>query len=522
METLIKDRTRHGVIWESFPWAHWPAYGRRLGVLFLATATLVLASCGRGGSSGTQPIQFTLSGNWQFTMAPPADGSFMGGIEGGFLLQVGGTVNGGATYSVSLPGLLVPCNTGSAMVSGSLGGQTVTLTAVAGTQTFSLNGTLSVDGTTMAGTYNSTAGTASNGSPCGTAQTGLQWSAYVVPPLQGSIQGSFHSAGGSAGLNEQVFLVSGGMNQAANSGGSSTAVTGSLTFFNPVINASDYPCFTSAQVYGQISGNSISLTINASDGTEWGLIGEPVGSLGSTGINPVTFDSVHGGYILHGTGPSYLVATDSCPGGLGNVDAAGDFGDICLALNGAGACQEPITLTPSALIFDLQVVGSPPSVQTITLANTSGATLGSMTLSLVNTSGANNFTETDVCGLNGVPSQGQPFNLSPGQSCQISILFSPLETCAVGTPPDQCPSPLGATLTVDVPNDGMVFTVPITGTASSQNSRSTPHFKFGPARVLDARFSPLVMFTNRNTDAEHTMSGRRGHILQECGGSCGD
>jgi hypothetical protein len=32
-------------------------------------------------------IQLSLSGNWQFTMAPPSDGSFLGGLQGGFLLQ---------------------------------------------------------------------------------------------------------------------------------------------------------------------------------------------------------------------------------------------------------------------------------------------------------------------------------------------------------------------------------------------------------------------------------------------------
>ena len=29
----------------------------------------------------------TLSGNWQFTLANPPDGSFLGGLQGGFLLQ---------------------------------------------------------------------------------------------------------------------------------------------------------------------------------------------------------------------------------------------------------------------------------------------------------------------------------------------------------------------------------------------------------------------------------------------------
>jgi hypothetical protein len=257
----------------------------------LLAGMVALSACGGGGSSGgVSQIPLTLSGNWQFTMAPPGDGSFLGGLQGGFLLENNGAVTGAATYAVSLPNLLIPCNTGSAVITGTIGGQDIkTLTAVAGTQTFTLTGTLSLDATSMAGTYTSTAGTAGDGSPCGTAQTGLQWSAILVPPLTGSMQGNFHSAGGSAGLAEQDFLVSGSLSQTANTGASSASVTGVLSFLNPLTNFSDYPCFTLASVNGQISGNSVTLQIIGTDGSNVGLIGEPVGSLGSTGINPVTF-----------------------------------------------------------------------------------------------------------------------------------------------------------------------------------------------------------------------------------------
>ncbi len=380
---------------------------------------------------------------------------------------------------------------------------------------------LNLNGTTMTGTYSSTAGTASDGSPCGTVQTGLQWSAYVVPPLTGSIQGVFHSAGGSAALSEQDFLVSGGIVQATNAGTGSAAVTGNLSFFNSLTQASDYPCFTAAEVYGQISGNSVSLQIVGSDGTEWGLIGEPVGSLGSTGVNPVTFDPVNGTYVLHGTGPSYSVATAACAGSLENVDAAGDFGNICLALNSTSACQQPIALAPSALIFDPQAVGSAQSIQTITLTNHSGTTLGNVTLSLVNNSGANNFTETDICGLGGLPSQGLPFNLNPGQSCDISILFSPLDTCAVGTPSNQCPSPLTATLVATSFSDETIVTVPITGTGFSQAALSTPHLDLGAEGVLDSHISRLKTFTGHSGHSVETVvAGPMRSPFARCGGSC--
>jgi len=437
----------------------------------------MMSSCG-GGSTSNPPQDLSIAGNWQFTMAPPSDGSFFGGLEGGFLLQTIGAVKGSANYAISLTDLLVPCSTGSAAITGTFNNQAISLTAVAGTQTFTLSGTLSVDGLSMAGTYDSTAGTAGNGSPCGTAQTGLQWSAISVPPVEGSILGTFHSAGGAAGLSEQEFLVSGALNQADNTGASSAAITGNVSFVNVLTNKSDYPCFASASVTGQVSGNVTTLQLVGSDGTEWGFIGEPLGSLGGTGVSPVTVQSVNGGYLLRGPGSTYLVATASCAGSLSSTSASGDFGNICLALNGASACQEPITLAPSYLSFSSQVIGAPATTQVITLTDVSASSLN-LTLNLTNISGALNFTETDTCGANGLPSEGQPFQMIATQFCAVSITFQPLEICAPGTPPDKCPAPLTATLTVTDPNDGTIVSVPITGSATSGDAVVGPAYEFG-------------------------------------------
>ncbi|MGA3089188.1 MAG: hypothetical protein ABSD75_11280 [Terriglobales bacterium] len=449
-------------------------------LLFLSLAsTVMLSACGGGSSSSGSQTPETLSGNWQFTMAPPTDGSFFGGLQGGFLIDSDGSVSGGAEYAVSLSQLLIPCSTGSAQITGSIDSNNVwTLTAVAGTQTFILSGTQSLDGSTIVGTYTSpTGGTASNGTPCGTVQTGpIAWSATLVPPMTGPVLGSFHSTGGAAGLGEQDFLLSGSLTEGPNTGASTATVTGNLSFINSLTNASDYPCFSLASVYGQISGNSVALELVGPDGSDLGLIGEPVGSNGLTGVNPVTFASTSGGAVLNGAGPSYLVATAACPGSLGNIAAGGDFGDICLALNGASACQSPITLAPSALTFAVQALNSPPTSQTITLSNTSGATLGSVTLNLTNDSGANNFAETDTCGVDGVPSLGQAVILLPGQSCAVTVTFTPLETCAAGLPPAQCPSALTATLVVASPSSEMILTVPVTGTASSAHGSAISDF----------------------------------------------
>src|SRR6202140_3132024 len=126
--------------------------------LLLLTAVAMLSACSGGASSsGSQNNVATLSGNWQFSVANPTDQTFIGGLQGGFLLQNHGAVTGAAVYSVSLPagGNPTVCNSGSAPITGTLSGQSVTLTALAGNQTFTFTGTPSSDGATLTGTYGS-------------------------------------------------------------------------------------------------------------------------------------------------------------------------------------------------------------------------------------------------------------------------------------------------------------------------------------------------------------------------------
>ena len=520
MEISIKGGARISVSSESHSSRIRAACTNAFCLLLLACA-ITLSGC-----SGSHNISMipppSLSGNWQFTMSPPTDGSFVGGLQGGFLLQNNGSVSGAATYSVSLTNFSVPCNQGSATVTGTLNGQIVTFTAVAGTQTFTLSGTLSLDGSTITGAYDATAGTAGDGSPCGAAQTGAQWIATLVPPLVGPVQGSFQSGGGAAGLNEQNFAVSGTLAQAENTGASSSIVTGSLTFLNPITNTSPYPCFGSASVYGQISGTSVSLEIIGNGGGEWGLIGEPVGSLGGTGLSIVTLNPVHGGYALQAGGASYLVTTTTCPGALGGISTSGDYGNICLAVNGATACQDSILLAPSGLSFSSQLVGGPPTHQSITLTNNSSSILTGVTLALTNDSGAANFTETDLCGSGGVPSQGAPFNFYPGQSCPVTVTFAPLETCAAGTPPAQCPSPLPATLMIAVPSNSTIITAPITGTAAGGHAVSIPQFNFDVKYILEANDRQSLNFPGpwRTSDSNSVLP-EQSHS-PGCGASCRD
>jgi hypothetical protein len=497
---------------------------------------IMLASCG-GSSSGGVSESAALSGNWQFTMAPQSDGNaadptFSGGLLGGFLLEnaSGGSASGQTVYSVALTPTTsnpnpTPCNSGSAGLAVTISGQNVTLTELAGTQTFTLSGTLSADGSTMLGTYTSTAGTAADGSACGYAVQGVSWSAISVPPLAGPIQGSFHSTSPNSGLSDQDFVVSGSLTQGENIGASNATITGTLSFINPVTNLSDYPCFSLASVNGQISGNSVILQIIGTNGLTVGQIGEPVGT--TTGVNPVTFDSVQGGSILHGVGPSYLVVTGACAGGgsLDSTTSAGDSGNICIALNSATACQQPISLSPAAVTFPAQMLGSAPTTQTITLTNNSNATLTGLALDSFTYNGDNqfgnnttdfngvpSFTETDACGAGGTPANTQPFNLGSGQSCSITVTFSPQQSCpwlpfpnppsVSGAAPEWCPFPQSAAVTVKSPMSAdpeNSFAVPITGIGLSAVQPSTPELDFGAEEQLnppEASLPQTLSFTN--------------------------
>ncbi len=469
------------------------AYVKSLWILVLA-GTMTLAACGSGSSSSNSQIPLTLEGNWQFNMAEQinpdlSQPSFTGGLQGGFLLQNNGAVAGQVTFSITaMPpagsgGTPTQCNSGTDQITGTINGQAVTLTASsAGGQTFNLTGTLSLDNSTMTGSYTST-----DGAGCGIAVT-QTWSAFLVPPLTGPIQGSFHSTGGAAGLAEQEFLVSGALSQAANTGAASATVTGDLSFINSLTSLSDYPCFTSASVNGQISGNTVTLQIIGTGQSELGLIGVTAGSNGAaTNLSPVTFTSAYGGHILSGSGGlSYLVATSLCPQtNSGNapltVSDAGDYGNICLAVNNTTACQQQITLTPSALIFPFESAGSPPIMQTVTLANNSGAALGGLTLALANNNNGGVFSEIDACGPN---AGSEPFSLLPGQSCVITVTFTPVCTT-------QCGLPLTATLTVNSPTNDAIFNLPITGGVNAA-SASIRELVFSAEGISAASLLPLL------------------------------
>jgi len=431
--------------------------GRHFLILSMA-GILMFCGCSNHAPDIPQPGP-QLSGNWQFNVANPPDQSFVGGLQGGFLVQNDNSLSGSISFSIS--GSSAPnCSIGSAAITGTISGQNVTFTAVAGSQTFTFTGSVSTDSSTMIGTYDSTAGTAANGTGCGTAQTDLSWSATFVPPLVGAIQGSFHSTGGNSGLMNQQFALTGLVSQAENSGESSAVVTGTLTFdVDPVSLLSVYPCIDTVTVNGRISGNTVTLQMIGSDGSNVGQIG------GILPSQPVTFDRFHGGNVLHDlAGMGYAFNTQACPGA--SLVQAGDFGNICLGVATSIACSQPISFSPAELVFPPQAPGA-TSALPIYVQNNTQSTLSGITVTLVNTStaGSSFAIVGATCDVPGdpvavptpLPQPEEPFDLLAGQTCTFPVSF----TSSAGAAGSGI---LSVTSPASVDSD-KVFAVPISGIA---------------------------------------------------------
>ena len=492
------------------------------GLTLIVVCTLVLSACG-GSSKTSSSTAGTFSGNWRFAMTSPDPNYPAGtqyGLQGGFIVQGSGTVSGQALYSVAFDqivnGLPVVCDSGAATISGTISGGTVTFTAVTGVETFQLTGTLSADGSSITnGQFTTAGGTMEqNGQPvvCGastTQGTPGAWTAKLVPPLNGSVTGTFHSTT----FEGQDFPVTGTLVQGNNIGASSATVTGNLSFLNATTQLTNYPCFSNGyvNVSGEISGNTVILQLIGTDGSQDGQIGVSAAGTAGSLLSTVTFDPVApSGNVLHSTGIAYQVSTKSCTGpGI-------DLGYICLALNNALPCQQPITLSPGALVFSPQLLVcttavcsmgqlGTPTTQTITLTNNqpaSGDSLANLTLTF-STAGETDFTS--------IPEFSEADNCSSflasstsGQSCTVTVTFAPQESCPwIPSPgiPASCPISLGALLTVTstVTNDNNTsFTVPITGTGLTYLQASLGELDFGAQAVGQVSQSQLLSFTNQS------------------------
>jgi len=461
----------------------------------------VLAGC--GGSSSTPPTNSQpLSKNWQLTMAPQVDGQnnpiFTGGLTGGFLQQKGNSVTGSLAYLIVPTGATGPCAAGAAVAAGTVNGQTVTLTVVAGAQTFTLTGTFSGDQSTLSGTYSATDGAAlAAGGTCGTAQTGLAWSATSVPTLTGSFQGNIHQ--------QEVYTITGTLLQGPNTGASSATVTGEIFSL-------DDPCFAHASLNGTISGSSVLLSVIADDGSVIGEIGLP-GDNNTLPVPGAVTQAASGVLVLRAVrnGQGFAITTTKCKAG---------GGDFCLGTSASG-CSLPISFSVSSIAFPPQLVGT-SRAETLTLTNTDpmGATQsGNLQFQTPisdfpppSLAASYNFSESDTCGPAAAVGGSVSFTLSANQSCTITVTFAPRQSCskdptpaaASNLPPLLCPSPgipaaVSASDLSAPPNpDGTTptFAVDISGAALSAIAPIEAEVGFGALAVGQTSPAQTVTLIN--------------------------
>src|ERR1700730_1741178 len=174
--------------------------------------SLLMAGCSSNSSKSDPAGNGPLTGNWQMSLQP-SNTKLKPNPQSGFLVQSSDLVTGSVSVTDA------PCS-GVAPVSGTVTGNTVSLTLSPAGIEISLDGNLGSGNTSMSGTYNILS-TGCSGTE--TAPQSGTWTANQVSPINGNITGTFtsnHSA--------LSYSVTGMASQAANTGISSVALTGNL------------------------------------------------------------------------------------------------------------------------------------------------------------------------------------------------------------------------------------------------------------------------------------------------------
>lgn len=228
--------------------------------VLLTLASLLIVSCGGGSGSNPDPSAALISGNWQMSLQKTG-GTQPPRTQSGFLLQNSQNGLSGAMLLTDSP-----CS-GLGNVSGSVNGSNINFTVSPTGISVQLTGTVASGNTAMSGDYAilSTGCTGSK-SP---SESGT-WTASLVKPLSGTIQGTFISKFGP------TYTLSGQVSQGQNSGTSNAPLSGSLV-------ATGYACFTDANFTGLISGTAVLINFtDANSGIDLGQISGTVTTDGTS------------------------------------------------------------------------------------------------------------------------------------------------------------------------------------------------------------------------------------------------
>jgi hypothetical protein len=220
---------------------------RLVRIALLLALPILMTACGSNSKSPT-PSSGVVSGNWQMSLQP-INLNQKPKTQAGFLLDNDGTLSGGMMFDDD------PCS-GVGRVSGTVSASNVSFAVSPTGVEINLMGTVNTSPISMSGSYTMLS-TGCSG-PHAAPESGT-WTASLVTPLNGNLQGAFTSNR----LGTPVSMT-GQISQGPNTGNSNASITGN-------VSVSDY-CFTSANIVGVVSGTSVVMNLLDSNGTQIGQI----------------------------------------------------------------------------------------------------------------------------------------------------------------------------------------------------------------------------------------------------------
>jgi hypothetical protein len=258
--------------------------GRGSGFMYRRTAfllglSLLMIACGSGDSASSSSSG-SLSGNWLISLTKAGQTKVSKTLSGS-LVQNSDVISGTIVFTDR------PC-TGVSSVNGNVSASTISLAVdPVGTDT-TLSGSVGSGQTSMTGNYTilSTGCTGPQAGP----ETGT-FAASLVTPLSGNITTTF-----SAPKVGTTPTMAGKVSQGANTGASTTPLTGNVAFTGGF-------CYTSANIVGSISGTSVVMNLADSDGVQVGQL---------FGTSSIDGTSVAGTFQYLGLGPG---ASKGCADG---------------------------------------------------------------------------------------------------------------------------------------------------------------------------------------------------------------
>lgn len=207
---------------------------------------------------------------------------------------------------------------------------------------------------------------------------------------------------------------------------------------------------------------------------------------GDVALTQLSIQLVGNGFTEANTCSTALAAKSSCTIAItfqpsksgditGQVDIADGIRTQIVPLTGTGETSAEDNLSPLALSFGDQAVGTTSTAQTITLSNNGQAVLSDISLQ----SGNPDFTLATTCGT----------TLPRGNSCAIQVFFTPHAAGADS-----------GTLTVT--DASRTRSIPLNGTGVLPNIALDPGtLNFGPVGVHIASPSQSLVLTNGSSDA---------------------